>query len=558
MISRMLYVLSVVIMLCITPSYAVSQPAAPSGLPRSKVYDAERRPNIVWFIMEDTGPDFGCYDEPQSHTPNFDQLADQGVRYTNVFSATPVCGSNRSALMTGMHAPSIDAQHFRSHETDGYRLPEGVRIVTDWLRPAGYTTGLIWKQKTHFQFKYDGRAGKEKPYDTSNLSKLFNQEPFFAQVQVGEAHRGFHGPEKADPEKVDIPPYYPDHPVVRKDWARYLDSISVADRRFGKLLDQLEEAGVRDHTMIIVTSDHGRAMLRGKDFLYDSGVHVPMIVQWPKSMRSPAFYGEGKVDRRLISQMDITATTLWAAGVKPPMTMQSRVFLGERARRLASLSTNEEVDHPVHRRFVFSAQGRYGETEVRTRTVRTRTYRYIRNWHPERPYFQRHEYKERSYPTIHLMRKLFFEGELTPVQKKYMKPDRPAEELFYIPDDPHNVRNLVNSDEEKHQQALRRLRAALDTWVMETNDHQRFPEREKKLRTKHKNRDDPSFKKWAKNHPEKYRRFRKLMKYWNRIDDDDDNYAYRKRVWGDDNPFPLIELEDPIDEEELPEENLFE
>ncbi len=481
-----------------------------------------KRPNIVWFICEDMGPDLGCYGEPQADTPHLDRLADSGMRYTNAFTTAPVCSPSRSSFMTGMYPTSIDAHHHRSHRITDHALPAGVRVITDWLRPAGYHTATPWKAKRDWNFDYHGKAGKDRPYDSRDWSSLKANQPFFAQVQVSESHRSFHGPRRADPDKVEVPPYYPDHPKVRKDWARYLDSVAVADRKFGKMMKKLKADGLLENTIIFMFADHGRAMVRGKQWPYDSGLGIPLLVRWPQSMDPPKHYEAGTVSDRLVSAIDITATTLWAAGVEPPMTMQGRVIYGDRADKLT-------------RQYAFGGRGRGDETEFRMRTVRTKEYRYIRSWHPERPFLQRNAYKERAYPVIDLMRKLHFQEKLKPAQEKLLAPDRPEEELYHIPSDPYEIHNLADSDKAEHRAALRRLRSVLDAWMVETNDQGRFPEDPKVL--KHwQTRFDKRFKQWAKNHPEKHARYKKLQREWERTDDDNQNTSRRPRVWEEESP----------------------
>ncbi len=483
-------------------------------VPAAHAQDESNRPNIVWFITEDMGPDLGTYGEPEARTPNFDRLAEQGMQFNRAFTTTPVCSSSRSSFMTGMYATSIDTHHHRSHRDDGYTLPEGVRVITDWLRPAGYHTMLGWKKKKDWNFNYEGRAGKDRPYDAGNLNNLSDRQPFFAQVQLQEAHRDFHGPKRANPDRVDLPPYYPDHPKTREIWARYLDTVAVADQKFGTLVSKLKDEGVYDNTIIFMFADHGRAMVRGKQWCYDSGLRVPLIVRWPDSLSPPSQYEKGTESDRLLSAIDITATTLWAAGVEPPMLMQGRVFFGPRAERL-------------ERKFVFGGRGRGDETEFSTRTVRSKNYRYIRNRHPERPFLQRNEYKERQYPTIDLMRKLFFEDKLNDVQEKLLAPDRPPEELYYLPEDPHEVNNLINSNKKQHVRARIRLQSALETWRVETNDQGRFSE-DPAVRKKWQDRFDRRWEQFKDKSPEKYRRYKKLLEHWREVDDDRANTSHRK------------------------------
>ena len=186
------------------------------------------KPNILWLIAEDMSPDaVACYGAKEVWTPNIDKLAAEGVCYTRAYTTAPVCSASRSAFMTGMYQTTIGAQNHRSHRDDGYKVPTGVRVLTDWLRDAGYFTANLVNMPKDFGFKGSGKTdwnftyeGKGKPFDSSEWSDLKSHQPFYAQINFHETHRAFNAPAKADPAKVEIPPYYPDHEVTRKDWAQ--------------------------------------------------------------------------------------------------------------------------------------------------------------------------------------------------------------------------------------------------------------------------------------------------------------------------------------------------
>jgi arylsulfatase A-like enzyme len=429
------------------------------------VAGAEERPNVLWIIAEDMCPELGCYGTEPVHTPNLDRLASEGVRYANAFTTGPVCSASRSAFMTGMYQTTIGAHNHRSHRNDDYQLPEGVRLLTGWIREAGYFTAnlrhvapdLRGTGKTDWNFRPDG-----KPFDGNRWDELEGHQPFFAQINFPEAHRKFKHCEEhpVDPDEVKLPPYYPDHPIARRDWAMYLETINVLDQKVGKVLAKLEEDGLAQNTVVIFFADHGRCMVRGKQWCYDSGLHVPLIIRWPAKCPAPAQYKPGTVDDRLISAIDISATTLAIAGVARPAKMQGRVFLGPHA------------DPP--RQYVFGARDRCDETVFRIRTVRDRRYRYIRNFMPERPFLQINRYKEASYPVIPLMRKLYAEGKLTPVQEVLMASRRPPEELYDVESDPYEIHNLADSPD--HQEVLARMRGALEAWIERSDDQGRLPE----------------------------------------------------------------------------------
>ncbi|MFA6564277.1 MAG: sulfatase [Verrucomicrobiia bacterium] len=418
-----------------------------------------RRPNILWLIAEDFGPHLGCYGTKEVWTPNLDKLASDGVRYTRAFTTAPVCSASRSAFMTGMYQTAIGAHNHRSHRDDGYKLPDGVRVLPDWLRDAGYFTANLRELPKEFGFKGTGKTDwnftyEGKPYDSDQWDDLKSHQPFYAQINFHETHRKFNGEKRADPAKVVIPPYYPDHPVTRTDWAAYLDAASELDRKIGLILKQLETDGLVDNTVVIFFGDNGQAHVRGKQFCYESGLNVPLIIRWPKGVPKPKNFEPGTVDNQLHDSIDWSATTLALAGAPKPPKMQGRVFLGDRA------------EPP--REYSFGARDRCDETVFRFRTARDARYRYIRNFTPNQPFLQANAYKERSYPVWNLLKELHAQGKLTPVQEVLCAPTMPPEELYDLENDPYEIKNLAGSPE--HADVLKRLRAALERWIADTRD----------------------------------------------------------------------------------------
>ncbi|MCB1122175.1 MAG: sulfatase [Verrucomicrobiae bacterium] len=470
----------------------------------------EAKPNVLWIIAENIGPDLGCYGYPLVYTPNTDRLARQGMRYRLAFDTAPVCSASRSAIMSGMYQTSIGAHNHRSHRTpgldDNFLLPEGVLPLPHRMREAGYFTANITTMagkpvgtgKTDLNFTVEGESLRpsEKPpananresamHNFNNSVRLFQgtewtelkrNQPFFAQVNLPTVERGggkgwvgskqnpWNGqshPEAIDSDRVIVPPYYPDHPIVRNDWAGYLDAVGGMDARVGEILDQLDQDGLADDTVVFFFADNGRLELRGLDWCYDSGDRVPLIVRWPNNFPPPPQYQAGKTSEQLISLFDVTATTLAIAGVAKPEGMQSRVFLGASA--------------DPERTFVFSARDRTDEALQRIRSVRNHRFRYIRNFMPEHPYMAIHRYKEEIYPVIPLMRRLHAEGQLTGYPLALMTERLPDEELYDLENDPYEIHNLATSSSSEHQHILREMRAALNHWIYETNDQGRIPE----------------------------------------------------------------------------------
>jgi arylsulfatase A-like enzyme len=373
--------------------------AVPSRLPAKEA--TKDRPNILWVLSEDISPDLSCYGAPAVQTPNLDKLAAQGIRFTNAFTTGPVCSASRSAMITGMFQTTIGAHHHRSHRDDGYTLPEPVRLITEHFRQAGYFTanvktaapGVAGSGKTDFNFQF------KNAFDGSDWNQRKAGQPFFAQLSISMTHRGGHWKtvrEKLDdpvePAEVKLPPYYPDHPVAREDWATYLNSIQVMDQYMGKILKRLDDERLADNTAVIFIGDNGQCHVRGKQWLYDGGIHIPLIVRWPGKLNA------GQVCDHMISAIDISATVLKIAGVEPPEYMEGKVFLEPDAKG---------VWKPVARHeYIIAARDRCDETVDRIRCVRTKQYKYIHNFMPERPYTQPNAYKEQSYPMLNLMKEL--------------------------------------------------------------------------------------------------------------------------------------------------------
>ncbi len=433
------------------------EPAAPEP-PNST---ASSRPNILWIIAEDIGPDLGCYGKPDACTPQLDCLASQGRLFRHAYSTSSICSPSRSALMTGMYQTAIGAHHHRSHRDDGYQLPAGVKLITQRLRDAGYFTANVVKFPAGVGFSGAGKTDwnfqpPAKPFDSDKWEELRKHQPFFAQVNLHETHRIYKkaGTNPTDPAKVTLPPYLPDHPVAREDWALYFDSMHALDEKVGAVLKLLETEGLSSNTIVFFFGDNGRECFRGKYFAYEQGCQVPLMVRWPA--RLPA----GSVSDDLVSLIDVTATTLALAGVPVPAEMHGQAFLGPAAKR---------------REYLFTALDRAGTKMDRVRTVRDARYKYIRNFFPDQPYLPpAMPYADETNPNFNLMRRLDSEGRLNAVQMKFMARSRPAEELYDLQTDPFELANLAGLPESKP--VLERLRATVENWIVNTGDQGRSPE----------------------------------------------------------------------------------
>ena len=283
----------------------------------------------------------------------------------------------------------------------------------------------------------------------SRGSVLGKDRPFFAQITFNNTHRKWgRDPERPiDAKDVEVPPYYPDTPLVRRDIANGLEEIQRMDRMVGKVLDDLRTDGTLENTLVIFIGDHGRCQVRGKQFLYDGGLHIPLIVRWPGKVKA------GTVSDELVSSIDVSAAVLAAAGVQLPGYLHGRDFLNPKTPK---------------REFIFAARDKMDSTHDAMRAVRTKKYKYILNLMPERAYCQLNQYKERSYPVLAALNVMNLKGQLDEVQKAFMAATKPELELYDLEKDPHEIHNLAKDP--AHAQIRRELAAKLRAWREKVKD----------------------------------------------------------------------------------------
>ncbi len=414
------------------------------------------KPNILWIIAEDMSQDLGCYGNEFVHTPNIDRLASRGMKFKNVFTTGPACSPSRTALATGVYQTTLGAYHMRYSEELMPQLPEGIRTLPEMLREKGYFTGNISNisgtgtGKDDWLFKTS-----RKIWDTQSWEELVQNEPFYGLVNMSHSHRPFarDSHTKVDEDDVEIPPYYPNHPVSRKDWAGYLEDVNRADELVGGILEKLESDGLEENTIVVFLSDHGRPMIRAKNWLYDSGTQVPLVIYYPDSVEKPARFKVGTENRDLISGVDLVAETLLAAGGEIPEWMQGRSFL-------------REASEP--REAVYTAVDRIGNIDTRSRAVRTHRFKYVRNYKiPGSINESTTAYRRAMHPIYHLLNIMGEKGLLTLDQARLLEP-MTAEELYDLESDPYEMTNLIGDPEYVAQH--KSLEAMLSTWIESSGD----------------------------------------------------------------------------------------
>lgn len=448
-------------LLCLSPSKVVATTSDPPG----------KSPNIIWISCEDISPHLGCYGYKNAITPNIDQLAANAIRYENTFTTAGVCAPCRSAIITGVYQSTLGTHHMRCNA----KLPKDIKPFPVYMRKAGYYCTNNSKQD--YQFKTSSDVWDESSKKAHWKNRPDPNQPFFAVFNFTGCHesgiasdskyeqitKNLTQQQRQDPQQLTLPPYYPDTPIVREDWKRNFELITAMDSWAGELIQELKDAGEYENTIIMYWSDHGVGLPRAKRWLYDSGTHIPLIVKLPAKFNESKT--TGITNSELVSSLDFAPTVLNLAGLQPPTYMQGRAFLGT------------ELTPP--RDYVYGARDRMDERYDIIRSVRDKRYRYIRNYEPHKPYYQYMNTPEKG-ATMKELRRVNELGNLPNAAKLFMSETKPAEELYDLEADPHEINNLIENTE--HTEVLNRLRHAHLQWVVDTRDIGLIPESEIQIR----------------------------------------------------------------------------
>jgi len=435
-----------------------------------------KRPNILWITAEDMSPVLGCYGDKFAITPNIDQLAKESVRYTKAFASAPVCSPSRSCLITGCYPTSLSTQQMRS----GFAIPKSMRGFPALLRQRGYyTTNNVKTDYNTGNYAEIIKSSWNESSDTAHWRQRGDRaQPFFSVFNLMTSHqsRSMVWPyarfkeevqstlspgDIHDPNKVPLPPYYPDTPLVRRELARFYDCVTAMDLQVGAILKQLLEDGLAENTIVFFYSDHGSGMPRHKRALLDSGMHVPLLIRFPKKWQHLAPGKPGSTTDRLVSFVDYAPTVLNLLDLPIPEAMQGEPFLGK--------------DAAAPRRYVYGHRDRVDEVRDLARSVRDNQYLYIRNYMPHLGYNQPTVWPD-SGEIRHEFYRLTDSKKMTPAQWHFAGPKRPVEELYDCQADPQNLKNLADSED--HQKILKRLRNAHRKHITQTIDLGFLPESE--------------------------------------------------------------------------------
>ncbi len=442
------------------------------------------RPNVLILFLDDLDPDFGCYGNTLVSTPNIDRLSEEGMRFTHAFAAGTVCSPSHTSLFTGCYSSTISCPHHRSTYID--KLPAGYTILTELMAEAGYFTVNFKSNGDYMYNKVYGATAKTdlnfdrgKPennqesgkevfdnlhiIDPTNISTYFKggawnnkqtDQPFFAyaNIETGKKH-GFEPGRKwakehgiaVDSTKVSVPLFYSDTPEIRQVLASALDAVSHTDVEVGKFLVALDQAGLKENTLVILASDHGATLPRHKQCLWYTGIHVPMIIRWPGKVDA------NSINTELASIIDIAPTILKATKNDIPRTMQGINLLGNDLKK---------------RDCIFATRDGMNNYFDCSRAVITKDFHYIRHFYPELP-FRGNHYASKVL-TFPRMLELYENGELNDVQSIYFDSEKAKEELYQLQKEECQVVNLAENP--GFEKTLKQFRNKLEKWQKESGD----------------------------------------------------------------------------------------
>lgn len=434
----------------------------------------QERPNILWITAEDMNPNLGCYGDPDAFTPNIDNFSSRGVRFTNCFSIHPACSPSRSSLVTGMYPTTIGTL---SHRAEVVVSPELVKCFPTLLRESGYYTfnGIGPEtSKLDYNFKQ-----KDQPWDKENSPEVEwrncpEGRPFFGQINISVTHQSRYGRDTDswyrqnhgkpgyewvvhDPETVHVQGYHPDIMAVRRIWAEYHDKVTWMDEIFGEIMKKLEDDGLAEETIVIFFGDNGCGIPGGKIWLWNEGVHVPLIIRFPKKWAHLAPASPGSVNTRLVSFIDFAPTMLALAGVDIPSYMQGGVILGP-----------QKTEPP---QYVFAARDYFDAMDYDpARMVRDNRFHYIRNFMTHIGWDAMDYSWDMAPDMLEQWRQSAESGKLKANTRQacFFTGSKSAEELYDIVNDPAQMNNLAGNP--LYLSTLERMRKECEVWMVENND----------------------------------------------------------------------------------------
>tara|TARA_B100000945_G_scaffold90701_1_gene70748 strand:- start:8094 stop:9485 length:1392 start_codon:yes stop_codon:yes gene_type:complete len=434
------------------------------------------KPNILWLVAEDQSQYFfSFYGDNSVKLSNISELLKNGIVYHDMNSIYPVCAPARSAIITGMYPNSIGTGNMRAYdgnrkvrpETESLlgfpyyssKLAEKIKPFTQILRENGYY--CTNNSKRDYNFILREEAWDESSREASWEKRKKNQ-PFFSVYNFGVTHessiwRRDKEQLKVDPNKLVVPPIFPDDSITRHALAVNYSNLVEMDRQMGEIINKLKQQGLYDNTYIFFYSDHGGPFPRYKRAIYETGTKVPLVIKFPKSIKV-----KEKRNHDMLNFVDFAPTILSIAGLQIPQIYQGKAFLG-----LKKVKNKRE--------YVFTASDRFDEHPDRIRAVKNKRFKYIRNYNTDKPHALDVAYRTQ----MALMKNLNYLNEsnlLSDKQKRWFQVPKKSEEFYDLESDPFELNNLIG--DKNFSNEINNFRAQLDNWMDQINDLGNIPEKE--------------------------------------------------------------------------------
>lgn len=425
------------------------------------------QPNILVIIGDDWSyPHASTYGDKVVKTPTFDRIAREGVRFTHAYVASPSCTPSRASLLTGRAVHQLA----EGGNLWGF-LPARFETYPDALEASGYAVGHTRKGWGPGNVEAGGRTRNPAGPRFASFAEFHKQlskgKPFSFWFGSQDPHRPYEKGAGArsglSPADVVVPGFLPDTMEVRNDILDYYSEVERLDREAGEILEILEDAGQLDNTLVVFTADNGMPFPRAKANLYDGGTRVPLAVRYPGRIKAGATIDD------FVVLTDLAPTVLEAAGLTPNSEMTGRSLLSLMSGRPQAGRDKVFLERERH------AQVRRGDLSYPARAVRTKDYLYIRNLRPDR--------WPAGDPEVYVSVGAFGDidggpsktvvvgGKSDPAMARYFAlatAKRPAEELYDLRKDPHQLENVAAKPE--YGRAKGTLRTALDDWMRKTAD----------------------------------------------------------------------------------------
>jgi len=445
--------------------------------PSNASKEASDRPNIVFGFADDWGyPHASVYQDDAVETPAFDRIAREGVLFTHAFVSSPSCTPSRGAVLTGQHIWRLGPAA-NLHSTLPAKYPVYPYILEE---QANYHVGHVRKGWGPGRYREGGRdrppAGPTSIRFKKFLKERPDDRPFCFWFGSTDPHRAYRDSLRKkyniNPDRVTVPPYLPDVPVVRNDIANYYAEVRRFNDEVARILKRLEKIGELDETVVVISGDHGWPFPRGKTQLYDSGTRVPLAIRWPDNVNA------GRTINALVSLTDLAPTFLDVAGVDVPEQMTGRSLM-------PLLRGEQQRSSRTHWQRVFLARERHAMSQEAPETggypmraIRTPDFLYIRNFAPDRwpagtPNWKKAQ-NDRAWladcdngPTKFYIWANRNDPDVKPLYEEAFG-KRPGEELYDLSRDPHQMNNVASKA--RYSETKKRLRKTLMSYLRSTGD----------------------------------------------------------------------------------------